>query len=165
MSCANALRVVQGVLEVNEMKSLREELRNLQNENKLLKEELNLWKNDCELPVVGNYYIAPNELLKWHGLDLDGYAEQIALRFDGTQSRTVSRVDGTKKHYLEYAFTAPFTYHDDDGRESWIVFHFQTYELHGLEKVLFNHFYWIRYVDANDTIVIHNRAQENLQSN
>ena len=84
MSCADSLRLVQGVLEVNEIKSMREELRKLREENALLKKELDLWKNDCELPVVGEYYTAPNELLQLHGWEFDGYAESMALRYSMT---------------------------------------------------------------------------------
>ena len=151
MSCADSLRLVQGVLEVNEIKSMREELRKLREENALLKKELDLWKNDCELPVVGEYYTAPNELLQLHGWEFDGYAESMALCYDGTRWKTVSRVDGTEKQYLLSMFTAPYR---DDGRESWIVFEFETYELHSLSKVHWNEFQWVRYLDTNDSIVV-----------
>ena len=153
MACATALRIVQGVLEVNELANLRKELQKLREENRLLKEEVNLWKNDCEVPVMGEYYTAPNELLQLHGWEFDQYAESIALRYDGTRWKTVSRVDGTKKQYLEYVFTAPYEY-CEDGRKSWIVFEFETYELHSLTRVYWNDFQWIRYLDANDRIVV-----------
>ena len=39
MSCADSLRLVQGVLDVNEIKSMWEELRKLREENALLKKE------------------------------------------------------------------------------------------------------------------------------
>lgn len=154
MSCATALRVVQGVLELNEIANARKELQELREENRLLKKELDLWKNDCEVPVIGEYYTAPNELLQLHGWEFDHYAESIALRYEGTRWKTVSRVDGTKKQYFEYMFTAPYTYRCEDGRESWIVFEFETYELHSVSKVYWNDVQWIRYLDANDCIVV-----------
>ena len=154
MFCANALRIVQGVLDLNEIKAMREELTKLRDENTLLKNELHLWKNDCEVPKAGEYYTAPDELLLLHGWEFDDYAGVIALRYDGTRWKTVTRVDGTKKRYFEYIFTAPYTYWDE-GRESWIVFEFETYELHSLSIVHdWNDFDWIRYLDANDSVVV-----------
>ena len=139
-----ALRVVLNVCECKQITALKAE-------NETLKQELQLWKAGKELPEVGKYYTATDELMEMHGWT---FSILIALRYDGTQWTTVNRTDGTSFKVFEHVFTAPEKYDDDDtgSRTGWIKMCFETYELHQTSPVLWEECYpgTISFLDHND---------------
>ena len=48
-------------------------------EIKRLKDELQLWKGPGQLPVVGKYYTAPEEMIEQHGWE---FFQDFYLRYD-----------------------------------------------------------------------------------
>ena len=68
-----SLRIVLNSCEINELELLRKE-------NERLSIELNRWKGNATLPIVGKYYIPTDSLLELHGHCFP--ASVVALRFD-----------------------------------------------------------------------------------
>ena len=139
-----ALRVVLNMREIEELTALREETNNL-------REELKLWKNGKELPKIGKYYFADDNLLETHGWT---FQEGIALRYEGTVERNVTNVYGNTCKYIEHIFTAPYEYdnEDDFDRTGWIKIGFETHELHQTREVDWDDFAPndVLYLDSND---------------
>lgn len=144
-----ALRVVLGHAELEELTALRAKVK-----------ELELWRAGKELPEIGKYYIAEESLIESHGFTFD---EGIAFRYDGTQmvdSTTCLKGNqlATKKldkPYLAHIFTAPYTHDIDDsfGRVGWIKFKFETHELHQVSELEdeWSAFHHVLYLDENNT--------------
>ena len=138
-----ALRIVLGVKELEAITALRNELSTLQN-------ELTLWKGGKELPEVGKYYFADENILEIHGWSFE---EGVALRYEGTEEKNVTRPDGSTLKYLAHIFTAPYTYDADDHwhRTGWIKIGFETHELHQTSEVIWDEMaISVLYLDHNN---------------
>eukprot|EP00966_Prymnesium_polylepis_P107195 2482282-Prymnesium_polylepis.1 len=101
------------------------------------------------MPQTGKYYFADEKLMEDHGWS---FQEGVALRYEGTDEKSVSCVDGTTRKYLDHVFTAPYTYDHDDafGRTGWIQVGFQTHELHQVLEVEWEDHDEVLYLDHND---------------
>ena len=112
-------------------------------ENKRLKDELELWKGPTQLPVVGKYYTAPEEMIEQHGWE---FFQDFYLRYDKSFWKSYQGPNGMEETYV-HQFTAPFK----DDNDLWIKFFFETYELHQLLRVEWeNEYSGALYVDSND---------------
>ena len=138
---------------------LRAQICALRAENTRLREEnatLMLWKGDAELPVSGGYYFADDELLQANGWCF-GDGDRTPLRFERTQLRKSIRRDGSAYNSaIEYIFTAPFKYDEDDicGRSGWVTIQVTTPDLHRMSPVDWNLNtpYPLRYLKSDDTV-------------
>ena len=113
---ASALRVVLGVAQLEEIRELREEL-------KTVKAELDDWKGGREKPTPGAYYNASDELLEMHGWE---FGEIVPLRYDGRIWKEWKTLYGMKCSGSFHLFTT--AYEDREGK--WIRFELSTPELH-----------------------------------